>query len=85
MLDEARFKGVAFVLDLTARKQAEERYRSLFDHMLDGFAYCQVVFDEQGRADDLVYLAVNDAFERLTGLTDVIDKRITQIIPRSRS
>jgi hypothetical protein len=50
--------------------------------MVDGFAYCQMVFDEQGRADDFVYLAVNHAFGRLTGLTDVTGKRVTQIIPQ---
>ena len=61
---------------------SEQRYRSLFEHMLDGAAYCQMLFDDQGRPDDFVYLAVNDAFGRLTGLKDVIGKRVTEVIPR---
>jgi PAS domain S-box-containing protein len=75
--------------DITARKHAEESlkdsgegYRPLFEHMLDGFAYCQMVFDKDGHSEDFIYLAVNNAFERLTGLKDVIGKRVTEIIPR---
>ena len=34
-----------------------------------------------GRPVDFVYLAVNSAFERLTGLKDVVGKRVTEVIP----
>ena len=40
-----------------------------------------MVYDEEGRPDDFVYLAVNPAFNRLTGLTDVEGKRVTEVIP----
>ncbi len=40
-----------------------------------------MLFDEEGRPEDFVYLAVNNAFGRITGLTDVVGKRITQILP----
>ena len=65
-----------------ALRDSEARYRSLFGHMLDGFAYCHMLFDAQGRPDDFVYLAVNDAFGRITGLKDVIGKRVTEVIPQ---
>ena len=72
--------------DITKRRRAEEllrqseaRYRSLFEHMLDGFAYCRMLF-EQDRPEDFIYLEVNDAFTELTGLTDVVGKRVTEVV-----
>ena len=61
-------------------QESEARYRSLFSNMLDGFAYCEMVFDD-GRPVDFVYLEVNDAFERLTGLRDLVGKTANEIVP----
>ena len=68
----------------TPLADSEAKYRSLFENMLNGFAYCQMLCDEHGQPDDFVYLAVNDAFGRLTGLQNVTGKRVTQIIPGIR-
>ena len=62
-------------------RRSEERYHSLFKHMLNGMAYCKMEFDADGRPVDFIYLAVNDAFEKLTGLKNVEGKRITEIMP----
>ena len=51
--------------------------------MLNGMAYCKMVF-EHDRPQDFVYIAVNDAFERLTGLKGVIGKNVTEVIPGIR-
>jgi len=64
-----------------ALRESEERYQALFGTMLEGFAYCQMLYDEDGRPVDWVYLAVNSAFGTLTGLTDVVGKRVTEAIP----
>jgi len=62
-------------------RESEERYRSLFENMLGGFAYCKMLYDEQDRPVDFVYLDVNSAFERLTGMEKVLGKRVSEVIP----
>ncbi|HAV10347.1 MAG TPA: hypothetical protein DCX22_01855 [Dehalococcoidia bacterium] len=68
-------------------QQSEQRYRSLFNEMLDGFAYHQIITDDSGNAVDYVFLEINDAFERMTGLKrqDVVGKRVTEAIPDIRT
>ena len=56
-------------------------YRSLFDSMSDGLAYCQMIFDTQGRPVDWIYLKVNKNFEKLTGLKKIAGKKVTKAIP----
>jgi PAS domain S-box-containing protein len=65
-------------------QESEQRYRSLFSNMLDGFAYCRMLYDEHDRPVDFVYLSVNEAFGRLTGLTDVVGKAVSEVIPGIR-
>jgi two-component system cell cycle sensor histidine kinase/response regulator CckA len=73
--------------DITDRKRAEDEIRTserhfhaLFDNMLEGFAYCRMLF-ENGQPKDFLYLDVNAAFERLTGLKNVVGKKVSEIIP----
>ncbi len=82
--------AVVTARDITERKQqeamlvaSEARYHSLFDNMQEGFAYCRMIY-EQGIAKDFVYLEVNPAFEELTGLKDVIGKKVSAVIPGIR-
>ena len=67
-------------------RESKEKYSALFANMLDGFAYCQMIFDEVRKPVDFVYLEVNDAFERLTGIRKdaVIGKKVTDAIPAIR-
>ena len=56
---------------------------SLFENMLDGFAYHKMLFDPEGRPVDYVFLEVNEAFERLTGLKRerILGKPVTEVLP----
>jgi PAS domain S-box-containing protein len=76
--------------DTTDRKQAEEallesesKYKHLFDKMIDGFALHEIICDETGKPIDYRFLAINPAFERLTGLkaADLIGKRAYEALP----
>lgn len=61
--------------------RSEGRFRTLFENMLNGFAYCQMIYDEEGRPVDYIYLEVNKAFSRLTGLDGVKGKRASTVFP----
>lgn len=74
-------------LDITGRmilgkeiENSEKLYQTLFDNLLNGFAYCKMEYDE-GKPVDFTYISVNKAFEKLTGLTDVTGKKVSEVIP----
>jgi PAS domain S-box-containing protein len=67
-----------------AREQlqiSEERYRMLFEKMLDGFVLFELVFDETGKPVDHRFLEVNPAYEKFTGLnaSDLINKNLREV------
>jgi PAS domain S-box-containing protein len=64
-----------------ARSQSEQRYRSLFEYINEGFALHEVIFNEQGEPVDYRFLDVNPAFERLTGLAcaDIRGRRKSEL------
>lgn len=62
------------------RRRSDERYHILFQHMLNGFAYHRMIY-ENGTPVDYIFLDVNSAFEAMTGLRDVIGRRVTEVIP----
>ncbi|MBF0501247.1 MAG: PAS domain S-box protein [Candidatus Riflebacteria bacterium] len=66
-----------------AFRESEATYGSLFDNMLNGFAYCRMLFDNN-KPQDFIYLRVNQAFETLTGLNNVVGKRVSEVIPGIR-
>lgn len=70
-------------IDVTERRKAEERYSMLFHEMLDGFALHEMIFDDQGNPQDYRFLAVNPAFETLTGLTaaTVVGRTVLEVLP----
>jgi PAS domain S-box-containing protein len=62
---------------------SEERYRTLFATIVEGFALHEIICDDQGRPVDYRFLDINPAFERLTGLVreDLVGKTVLQALP----
>ncbi|MBI5953442.1 MAG: PAS domain S-box protein [Chloroflexi bacterium] len=67
----------------SSRQENAERDRGFFDAMAEGYAHCRIVH-ENGQAQDWVFLAVNNSFEKLTGLSGVEGKHATEVMPDFR-
>ncbi len=86
LADDLSF-GIQVLRNREARDEAEQSlarseriYRSLFENLRNGYAYCRIIF-EGDRPVDSEFLSVNEAFTVQTGLSDVIGKRVSEVIP----
>ncbi len=66
-----------------ALKKSEEGYRRLFANILEGFAYCRMILDENSKPVDFVFLEVNQALVESIGLKKelFIGKKASDIFP----
>gem|GEM_PF-1818284 len=61
----------------------DETYKQLLYNMLNGFAFHKIILDDKGKPIDYIFLDINPAFEKLTGLKKekIIGKKVTDVIP----
>lgn len=73
----------ARILAEEALRESEQRYRTLFEEMREGFALHEMIWNEKGQPVNYRFLAVNPAFERMTGLTadKIIGRTILDVLP----
>jgi two-component system, cell cycle sensor histidine kinase and response regulator CckA len=67
----------------SALRESEERYRTLFESIDDGFCTIEMLFDENDTPIDYRFLEVNPVFERQTGLSQAVGKRILEMVPEN--
>lgn len=68
-----------------ALREREERYRTLFDAMDEGYCIIEVLFDAKHQPVDYRFIEVNGSFERQAGMHDVVGKRMLEFVPSIES
>lgn len=63
------------------RRASDERFRTLFDTMDEGFCVVEVEFAADGRAVDYRIVELNPAFDRHTGMRGLIGRSVREAIP----
>jgi PAS domain S-box-containing protein len=68
---------------LEVLQKSEQKYRLLFDEMISGYAVHEIICDQTGKPVNYRFLAVNQAFEKMTGLNsaDIIGRTVLDVLP----
>ncbi len=84
---EGRQKTSMIIRDLSEIRRMQEDYQALFREMLEGFAVHELICDAQGKPVDYRFLAVNPAFERITGLPaeKILGRTVLEVLPGTES
>jgi PAS domain S-box-containing protein len=64
----------------SALRTSEERYRTLFNSMDEGYCVIEMIFDKRQQAVDYRFVEVNLAFEKQSGMHDVVGKRMLEFV-----
>ena len=62
-------------------RASEERYRTLFESVDEGFCIFEMLFDEADRPIDYRFLEMNRTFEGHTGLKDAVGRTAREMLP----
>jgi PAS domain S-box-containing protein len=94
-IPQASFQSMLFAVDasvviyltfvtkkwMQSVQESQEKYRGLFDSIDEGFCVIEVLFDDADNAIDYRFLEVNPAFEKQTGISNAVGRRVREIVP----
>ncbi|MFN7119228.1 MAG: chemotaxis protein CheB [Saprospiraceae bacterium] len=64
-----------------ALRESEEKYRSIFESIDEGFTIQELITDENNDVIDIIYREANDAFEQHTGIKNIVGKKASELFP----
>lgn len=80
--------AIAVVRDVTERKKSEKaliesenKYRSLFENMLEGFLLAKMLFNTEAEPVNWIHLAVNQGYKTIIGFGEVVGKNVSELLP----
>lgn len=62
-------------------RESEQKYRSLFESLDQGFCLLEVLFDANDKPIDYRFIEINQAFEQQSGLVNAVGKTILELVP----
>jgi PAS domain S-box-containing protein len=94
-IPQASFQSMLFAVDasvviyltfvtkkwMRSVRESQEKYQTLFDSIDEGFCVIDVLFDDANNAFDYRFLEVNRVFEKQTGISNAVGRRMREIAP----
>ena len=79
----ANTESVEKATEEEALRKSEEKYRTLFTAIDQGFTLCELIRNKEGKGIDFYMLEVNPTYEKQTGVSKemVLGKKIMQVFP----
>lgn len=68
-------------ISVAEQLRSEARYRALFEAIDDGFCIIEFIDGPEGPLSDYVHIEANSGYERHTGISDIVGKRLREIEP----
>lgn len=65
----------------TSLRKSEEKYRTLFNSMDEGYCIIRMVYDDGGNAVDWRFLETNPAFHKHNGMPECVGRTVREIVP----
>ncbi len=80
---------LGFIREISERKKTErelieskEKYQDLFDSLVDGFAYCKAIYDQNEKPIDFLYVEINEQYTEIFGKgPEIIGEKATDVWP----